>query len=282
VNSDTLGNDTDLAAVAAEPLDARGRHLRGLILRALEGGGRGHVGSALSVVEVVRVLYDDVLRHRSTEPRWPGRDRFLLSKGHGCLALYAVLADHGYFPLHELDRFCCRGSILGGHPEMITPGVEAATGALGHGLSIGVGMALALRASGGNQRVYVLMGDGEINEGSVWEAAASASKHRLTNLTALVDYNKMQSAGSVFDILNMEPLAAKWAAFGFAVGECNGHSLDELRQVLSQTADKPRLLVCHTIKGKGVPEAENNAGWHHKSRLSDSDLARLRAALGVA
>ena len=142
--------------------------------------------------------------------RWRERDRFILSKGHGCLALYAVLADRGFFDVGELDRFCHFDSFLGGHPETVVPGVEACTGALGHGLSIGLGMALAARMTGRDSKVYVLMGDGEINEGSVWEAAACADKHRLSNLTAIIDYNKIQSAGSVFEIQNMEPLADKW------------------------------------------------------------------------
>lgn len=272
---------TDLAAVDAAVLDERSRYLRTLILRAVEGGGRGHIGPALSLVEILRVLYDDVLRHRPEEPRWPERDRCLLSKGHGCLALYAVLADKGYFPLDELDRFCRFESILGGHPEVVTPGVEASTGALGHGLSIGVGIALALRARDIDRHVFVLMGDGEINEGSVWEAAASAHKHALGNLTALIDYNKIQSAGSVFDIHSMEPLADKWASFGFAVSECNGHDVNDLRRALPPAGgDGPRLIICHTVKGKGIPDAEHNPTWHHKARLSAEEFDRLRAALG--
>ncbi len=236
----------------------------------------------MSLVEILRVLYDDVLRVRPDEPKWPNRDRFLLSKGHGCLGLYAVLADKGFFDHQELDRFCQFESILGGHPEVVTPGVEASTGALGHGLSIGVGIALALRARGCNSRVYVVMGDGEINEGSVWEAAASAHKYGLGNLTAVIDYNKVQASGSVFDVQNMEPLNDKWASFGFAVSECNGHDLGELRRVLpsSDSAGAPRLIICHTVKGKGIPEAEHDPTWHHKSRLSADEFVRLRAALG--
>ena len=141
------------------------------------------------------MLYDDILRHRPAEPKWPGRDRFILIKGHGCLALYAVLADKGYFPVSELDRFCHFDSILGGHPEVVTPGVEACTGALGHGLAIGIGLALAACMRKRDHRIVVLMGEGEINEGSVWEAAAGADKHRLSNLTAIIDYNQFQSAG---------------------------------------------------------------------------------------
>jgi len=165
---------TDLDLVQQATLDDRSRHLRRLIFRAIENGGRGHIGPALSLVEIIRVLYDDFLRLDPTKPKWRERDRFILSKGHGCLALYAVLADRGFFDLGELDRFCHFDSFLGGHPETVVPGVEACTGALGHGLSIGLGMALAARMTGRDSKVYVLMGDGEINEGSVWEAALSA------------------------------------------------------------------------------------------------------------
>jgi transketolase len=274
---------TDLGRVRDQPLDERSRHLRRLIFRAIENGGRGHIGAALSLVEIVRVLYDDILRFRAHEPKWPGRDRFVLSKGHGCLALYAVLADKGFFPLEELDRFCRFESILGGHPEVITPGVEACTGALGHGLPIGIGLALAARMQKRDSRIVVLMGDGEINEGSVWEAAACADKHRLGNLTAIIDYNKMQSAGSVFEIQNMEPLADKWTSFGFQVLEANGHDVADLRRTLARamslSATQPRLVICHTVKGKGIPAAENNAAWHHKSELSEDVRQAIRAAL---
>ncbi len=274
---------TDLARVQNQRLDGRSRHLRRLIFQAIEKGGRGHIGPALSLVEILRVLYDDILRYRAGEPKWPERDRFVLSKGHGCLALYAVLADKGFFPVAELDRFCHFDSILGGHPEIIVPGVEASTGALGHGLPIGVGFAIAARIRRRESRVVVLLGDGEINEGSVWEAAACADKHRLGNLTAIIDYNKIQSAGSVFEIQNMEPLADKWASFGFRVFECNGHDVDELRRQLgaaiTETWDRPRVVICHTVKGKGIPAAENNASWHHKSDLSEDVLQAIRTAL---
>ncbi|WP_421999473.1 transketolase [Reyranella sp.] len=278
-----LNYATDLDSVQQAPLDDRSRFLRTLIFRAIENGGRGHVGPALSLVEIIRVLYDDFLRHDPARPDWRDRDRFILSKGHGCLALYAVLADRGFFDIGELDRFCHFGSFLGGHPETVVPGVEACTGALGHGLSIGIGMALAARMSGRDSKVYVLMGDGEINEGSVWEAAACADKHRLSNLTAIIDYNKIQSAGSVFEIQNMEPLADKWTSFGFKVFECNGHDVVELGRVFREAAawagDRPRAVICHTVKGKGIPVAENNASWHHKSDLSESDRAAIRSAL---
>ena len=283
-NEEALKYATDLEAVQRTALDDRSRHLRRLIFRAIENGGRGHIGPALSLVETIRVLYDTVLKHDPAKPKWPERDRFILSKGHGCLALYAVLADHGYFDTAELDKFCRFDTFLGGHPETVVPGVEACTGALGHGLSIGLGMALAARMSGRGSKVYVMMGDGEINEGAVWEAAACADKHRLSNLTAIIDYNKIQSAGSVFEIQSMEPLADKWRSFGFKVFECNGHDVADLarvfREVGGDPSDSPRAVICHTVKGKGIPSAENNPDWHHKSDLKPAELQIVREALG--
>ncbi len=273
----------DLAGDDAPVLDARSKYLRRLIVRGLEGGGRGHIGSSMSPVEILRVLYDDVLRHRPAEPKWPDRDRMILSKGHGCLALYALLADKGYFPLEELDRFCRRDAILGGHPEAgKVPGVEASTGALGHGLPIGVGMALAARIQKRPSRVFVVMGDGEINEGSVWEAAMSAAKHRLANLVAIVDYNKLQSAGPTREILDLEPLADKWRAFGFEPVEVDGHDVEALRFVLMdlpRADDRPTAVICHTVKGRGIPFAEHRADWHHKAKLKPEVVADLYAAL---
>src|SRR5260221_10612226 len=181
----------ELSRSSAVSLDERSRHLRRLAVRALDKGERGHIGSTMSLIEILRVLYDDVLRVRPSEPAWPRRDRLILSKGHGCIALYVMLAEKGFFPLETLDTFCHRDSILGGHPEFgKVPGVEASTGALGHGLGFGVGMALAARMQRKNHRVFVAMGDGETNEGSVWESALIAGKHKLSNLTAIVDYNK--------------------------------------------------------------------------------------------
>jgi transketolase len=265
------------------PLDARSQYLRRLIADALVGGERGHVGSSMSPLEILRVLYDDILHHRPNEPGWPDRDRSILSKGHGCLALYAVLADKGYFPVELLKTFCRKGSILGGHPEHgKVPGVEASTGSLGHGLSIGVGMALAARMRERANRVFVIMGDGEINEGSVWEAAMCAGKHSLANLVAIVDYNKIQSAGPTAEIQELEPLADKWRAFGFATVEVDGHDVAKLCAVFRGVpldAKRPTAVICHTVKGKGFPFAEHDPEWHHKSRVP-SDLGRqLYAAL---
>ncbi len=266
------------------PLDARSRKLREMVIDALDGGGRGHPGAALSLIEIARVLYDDVLRFRADEPDWTERDRCILSKGHGCLALYAILADKGFFPEEELHRQCHPNAMLGGHPEAHKiPGVEASTGALGHGLPIGVGMALAARLHGRDSRVFVIMGDGETNEGSVWEAAMCAAKHGLDNLIAVIDRNKLQSYGPTAEVLDLEPLAEKWRSFGFAVHEADGHDVASLREgfaALPYESGKPNLLICHTVKGRGIAEAEHNPSWHHKARLSPEQVAELRKALG--
>jgi transketolase len=268
---------------ATPPLDERSKYLRRLVVRALAGGERGHVGSSMSLVEIMRVLYDDILRFRPTEPKWPARDRMILSKGHGCIALYVMLADKGFIPIETLDTFCRRDSILGGHPEAAkVPGVEASTGSLGHGLSYGVGMALAARIEKRDSRVIVVMGDGEIDEGSVWEAALCAGKHRLSNLTAVVDYNKIQSAGPTSEVQDLEPLLDKWRAFNFAAVEVDGHDVAALRDVfrrLPLAQDRPTAVICHTVKGKGIPFAENDANWHHKSKIGQDVVSKLFAAL---
>lgn len=266
------------------PLDERSLYLRRLVVDALAGGRRGHIGSSLSLIEILRVLYDDILRYRPDDPAWLERDRCILSKGHGCLALYAVLADKAFFPISELANFCRSGSILGGHPEAAkVPGVEASTGALGHGLAIGVGVALAQRMRGRHSRVFVILGDGEVNEGSVWEAAMSAAKHGLDNLVAMVDYNKIQSAGTTAEILELEPLVDKWRAFGFQSLEVDGHDVDALRAVLGDLPKKqgsPTAIVCHTVKGKGIDFAEHDPTWHHKSRIDQNIVDKLYGALG--
>jgi transketolase len=280
-----MGRLEAAAAFAADTpaLDERSKELRRLIVRGLEGGGRGHIGSSMSLVEILRVLYDDVLRYRADDPTWAGRDRFILSKGHGCLAQYVMLADKGFIPVETLDTFCRRDSILGGHPEHgKVAGVEASTGALGHGLSVGVGMALAARMQKRDSRVFVVTGDGEINEGSIWEAALCAGKHKLTNLTVVVDYNKVQSAGPTREIQDLEPLLDKWRAFGFAAAEVDGHDVAALRAVfrrLPLAPDKPNAVICHTVKGKGLPFAENDANWHHKAKVPPELVAEMNAAL---
>jgi transketolase len=279
----TSAEAVPLIKLATPPLDERSKYLRKLVVRALEGGERGHIGSSMSLIEIMRVLYDDVLRYRPAEPGWRDRDRMILSKGHGCIALYVVLADKGFFPLDTLDTFCRRDSILGGHPEAgKVPGVEASTGALGHGLSIGLGMALGVRMQKRESRVIVVLGDGEINEGSVWEAAMCAGKHRLSNLTAVIDYNKVQSAGPTREIQDLEPLVDKWRAFNFATVEVDGHDVEALRAVfrrLPLAQDRPTAIVCHTVKGKGIGFAENDANWHHKSKINKDLIAKLYGAL---
>ncbi|MEO5328730.1 MAG: transketolase [Magnetococcus sp. THC-1_WYH] len=264
-------------------LDKRSCYLRRLVIRALGGAGRGHPGSALSLIEIVRVLYDHAIHYRPLEPLWPDRDRCILSKGHGCLALYAILADKGFFPLTELDRFCSLEGVLGGLPERgKVPGVEASTGSLGHGLSVGVGMALAARVQKKNYRVVVILGDGEINEGSVWEAAMCAAKYRLDSMIAVLDYNRFQSWGSSIEVQNLEPLADKWRAFGWQVHEVNGHDVEALKDILvplPTTPGKPTMVIAHTTKGKGFPFAENVASWHHKTNIGPEMIAMMEKAL---
>ena len=264
-------------------LDERSKTLRRLVIDMVEVGRRGHIGPAMSLIEIIRVLYDSFIQFKSEEPNWPERDRFILSKGHGCLALYAVLADKGFFDQSELRLFCKPESILGGHPERDKiPGVEASTGALGHGLPIGVGLALAAKIRNQTHRVVVVVGDGEINEGSIWEAALSAAKHKLNNLIVFVDHNKLQSYGPVSEVLDMAPLSKKWSSFGFTVTEVDGHdlqALEDLMNKLTLSRNKPTAVICHTIKGKGISQAENNPLWHHKSNLSDTEILNMRNCL---
>lgn len=263
-------------------LDARSKYLRKSIIQCIEAGGRGHIGPALSLVEILRVLYDDFLVFDSKNTKLKNRDRFILSKGHGCLALYAVLADKGFFPKEELKIACEPHSILGGHPETKVPGVEASTGALGHGLPIGVGMAIAAKIKKENHKIVVVIGDGETDEGSIWESAMSASKHKLSNLIVLLDYNKIQSYGFVKEVLDLEPLKEKWESFGFKVSEVNGHDVKQLKKALKQLSsleNKPKIVICHTIKGKGISYAENNPSWHHKNNLGKKELEDLNNSI---
>ncbi|MBI2664019.1 transketolase [Candidatus Woesearchaeota archaeon] len=262
--------------------DERSRQIRKTIIKIMECSKRGHLGSAFSLVEILRVLYDDILKYDVRNLKLPDRDRFILSKGHGCLALYAILADKGFFPEPELWKFCQPDSFLGGHPEHRIPGVEISTGSLGHGLPIGVGMALNARYEKSPYRTFVVIGDGEANEGSIWEAALCAGKHRLSNLIVIMDYNKYQSYGSTAEVLDLEPLADKWRSFNFAVQEVDGHDVQALKAVFSGlplNADKPTAVICHTMKGKGVRFAEGNMDWHHKSGLTGDDIKQLLRAV---
>lgn len=261
-------------------LDKRSRDLRSLVLDSLEGGGRGHLGPALSLLEIVRALYDSVLVHDPANPLDPQRDRFILSKGHGCLGLFTILADHGYFPTTDLKTFCSFESHLGGHPERATlPGIEFSTGALGHGLSVGIGMAMASRLRGEKWRTFVLLGDGELNEGSIWEGAMHASQHQLGALTVIVDFNRMQASGDIDSIVSLSPLVAKWEAFGFDVTEVNGHDVSQLVEHLGRTMashGKPRAVIAYTVKGKGFASAENSTAWHHKAKITKDEISSLR------
>lgn len=273
----------DVGTGRSVSLDRRSVDLRKMVVETLNASRRGHLGAAFSIIEILRVLYDDVLRYDARNPWWPGRDRFVLSKGHGCLAQYVLLADKGFFPSSELWKFCMSDGILGGHPDYgKVPGVEASTGSLGHGLSIGIGFALSARHDGCDHGTYVLIGDGECNEGTVWEAAMCAGKHRLSSLTVIVDYNKQQSCGSTFEVQDLEPFAAKWRAFGLEVIEVDGHDVAALRAAfagLPLDSRKPSVIICHTIKGKGIEFAEGNLEWHHKSKLTDDEIGSLMSAL---
>jgi transketolase len=266
-------------------LDVRSIELRKTVVQIFKSSRRGHVPSAFSLIEILRVLYDRVLRYDPKNPRWHGRDRCILSKGHGCLALYVILADKGFFPRSELWRFCTSQGILGGHPEAgKVPGVEASTGSLGHGLPIGIGFALNARFEKSDHRTFVIIGDGEADEGSNWEAAMCAGKHKLANLTVIVDYNKCQSYDYTCMVQDLEPFADKWTAFGFSVTEVDGHDVGALSRVFASLPlhpDKPNAIICHTVKGKGVASIENDLSWHHKSKISDEELSSLMKGLGV-
>jgi transketolase len=270
------------AKTVSAKLDRRAIELRTRIVHVLGRGGRGHLGTSLSPVEILRVLYDSVLHYDPNNPKSPQRDRFILSKGHGCIALYVLLQEKGFFPEEELWKFCRFDGILGGHPDPKVPGIEVSTGSLGHGLPIGVGMAINAKYERAAHRVFVVLGDGECDEGSVWEAAMSAAKHKLDNLTVMVDYNKQQSYSSTYEVLNLEPFADKWRSFGFSCSEVDGHDISALEQVFKRLPferDKPSAIICHTVKGKGIDFAENNLKWHHKSSLKDSDVQELLKAL---
>ena len=221
----------------------------------------GHIPSAFSILDIVWTLYDRVLRYDPKNPKSDERDRFILSKGHGSLAAYTVLAEKGFFPASELNQYCTLKSRLGGHPDHNkVPGIEASTGSLGHGLPFGVGVAMALRIRKVDRRVFVLAGDAECNEGSIWEAALLAAHHQLSNLTCIVDYNH-----STDRALNMGDIRAKFAAFGWAATTINGHDNAAIETALrARDLQKPTAVIAETIKGYGVKQMENNPAWHHR------------------
>lgn len=273
----------DLAALRARANMARQR-----ILTTLGAAGAGHVGGALSSADILTALYSGILRVDPRNPSWDDRDRFVLSKGHAGVALYSVLADAGFFPTDLLATFNTYGSPLGTHPDMRKiPGVDMSAGALGHGLSVGVGMALAGRLAKKDFRVFVMLGDGEICEGSVWEAAMSAGYYHLDRLVAIVDYNRLSLDGPLAKVMDLEPLPEKWRAFGWAVREIDGHEMGEIMETLSAVPfapGRPSAIIARTVKGKGVSFCENVPAWHSISldqATMERALKELRAAGGT-
>jgi transketolase len=253
--------------------------IRRHVLRMVHAARASHVGSCLSAADILAVLYGGVLRIDPTRPEDPQRDRFILSKGHAAAAMYAVLAAREFFPRAWLDTFCADDTRLAAHVVRHgVPGVELATGSLGHGLPVGCGMALAAKADGLAYRTFVLLSDGECDEGSVWEAAMFASHWKLDQLAAIVDYNKIQSFGRVCDVLDLEPFAEKWRAFGWQVREIDGHDHGQIHAALGEipwVAGRPSAVIAHTVKGKGVPLMEDDLAWHYKSPSSEQLAAAL-------
>lgn len=248
------------------------QRIRAQALRMIHSANASHIGACFSIADILAVLYGQVLRVDPACPDWAGRDRFILSKGHAAAIVYAVLSDRGFFPGEELSQYCRSGSRLTGHVSHHVPGVEFSTGSLGHGLSVGCGMALAGKRDGAKYRVFVVLSDGELDEGSNWEPILFAAHHRLDNLVAIVDYNKIQGFGAVEEVLDLEPLADKWAAFGWSVAEVDGHDHQELGSAFSRlplASGRPSVVVAHTVKGKGVKFMEHSLAWHYKSPNSD-------------
>ncbi|WP_374977420.1 transketolase [Microbacterium trichothecenolyticum] len=264
--------------------EAFARTIRRRTLEMVTRSGSSHVGSALSIADVVAVLYDDVLRVDPARPRWEERDRFILSKGHACSVIYAALASKGFFPIEELEDYAQPGSRLLAHISHRVPGVEFSTGSLGHGLPFGVGKANAARLSRRAWHTFVILGDGEMDEGSNWEALLFAAHHKLSNLTAVIDANNLQSLTTVEETLGLEPLGDKLRAFGADVVEGDGHDLAFLREALTPGDDSqrfergPRIVIARSVKGKGVSYMENSVAWHYKNPTADQ-LERAVAEL---
>ncbi len=275
------GTVDDLALLRRKAIDTRLA-----VLDQVEVAGSGHYGPAFSCTEILVALYYGYLRLRPEEPGWPARDRFVMGKGHAISALYPILADLGYFDRAELDTFCRLGSRFGDHPDMKkVPGADFSSGSLGHGLSVGAGMALGTRLRGFGSRVVVLLGDGELNEGQVWEAAAFAGHNRLSNMLAVVDVNAVSVDGATKEVLDMEPLDAKWRAFGWHVERLDGHDLARLRSAYARFDDHrarpgapPTVLLADTVVGKGVDFIEGMAEWH-VGYFAGVDADRARASI---
>ena len=271
----------DLSGMDCKALATR---IRVHVLKMVHRAKSSHIGGCLSIADLLAVLYNGVLRVEPFHPDFPNRDRFILSKGHATAAVYAALAERGFFPEQWLDNFYLDGSHLPGHITYGVPGVEVSTGSLGHGLPIGCGMALAGKRDERIYRVFALLSDGECDEGSTWEAVLFAPHHHLDNLIAIVDYNKIQSFGAVKEVLNLDPLAGKWQAFGWAVKEIDGHDFEQIESALLSVPFKvgqPSCVIAHTIKGKGVSFMENQLAWHYR-HPNDEELDQALAELGVS
>ncbi len=253
-------------------VDALAWTIRSRVLDMIGVGKAGHLGGSYSAAEVMAALYGYKMQHDPNEPKCLDRDRFVMSKGHAALAQYAALAEFGYFPLEELKTVKKLGAMLQGHPDMRkTPGIEANTGSLGQGLSIAVGMALGLRLDGSKNRVYCMVGDGELAEGQIWEAAMAAANFKLDNIVAIIDYNRIQATGPVEVRFNTNPVPSKWEAFGWKVFEIDGHDSKQVCDTLDKAETikgMPVAIVSHTVKGKGLEFAENSAAYHNAA-LSD-------------
>ncbi len=270
-----------------KPLEIVSTKIRLGILDAVFHAQSGHPGGSLSSADILTVLYFHEMKIDPSNPKWEDRDRFVLSKGHCSPALYATLAAKGFFPLEELKNFRHIDSYLQGHPDMKkVPGVDMSTGSLGQGLSAANGMALAGKLDKKDYRVYVLMGDGEIEEGQIWEAAMAASHYKLDNLTAFVDYNRLQIDGCISDVMSPEPIDEKFKAFGWNVIKINGHDFKQIISAIDEsknTNGKPTIIICETTKGKGISFMQGIAGWHGKAPNEEQykqALSELQAHLG--
>ena len=260
-------------------LEAKSKELRKIIFKAIYHAGGGHLASSLSIADLLVVLYFKFLKVDPEKPGWDSRDRFILSKGHACAALYAILAQKGFFKRELLLSMCRKGSVLGGHPDMLKiPGVDASTGSLGHGFPYGVGIAFSGKLNERDYKVYSILGDGECQEGSIWEAAIFAAQHGLDNMIAIVDYNKLQAMDFIENIGSLDPLSEKWSAFGWKTTEIDGHNMEEIETALNKIPFKkgsPSLIIAHTTKGKGISFAENAPIWHYRM----PDERELKVAL---
>jgi len=255
--------------------------IRRNIVGMIGGEGQvGHLGGSCSCADIVAVLYLHKMKQNPNDPKWESRDKFLMSKGHSCLAQYAVMAELGYFPKNNLSTLKSLGSMLQGHPDINkTPGIEANTGSLGQGLSIANGMALAMRLDGKDNKVYCILGDGELAEGQIWEAAMAAAQHKIDNIVAIVDRNGFSATGAMKERFDIDPLPDKWSAFGWHVMEVNGHNIGEIIKALDAADEikgKPTVIIAHTIKGKGISFAENAAGFHNGAMTKEQYAQALR------